>query len=237
MEVICSGFSPAGLEQYGRRFMETINAHLPRDTRLEIWAEAPVDMPRDAYRDLWRIPGAREFHERHAANLDAQGKVPHRGWKSSEVAKGYSFRTDAYKFWKQILIPQASAADLEDGDILAWFDADVVFHRQIPKLESLLRGADLVYLGRDRQHSEIGFWAVRISPAVRQFLAAIAAVYTSDVVFELPEWHSAYVWDHVRRDMRLTSRNLSPPGAHGHVWPLTPLAKFSRHDKGQRKPR
>lgn len=237
MAMICSGFSPTGRVQYGERFLRSIDEHLPRDIALGVWVEEPTGMPREAMRDLWAIEGAAEFRDRHAGNLDAHGKVPHRNWKATEVAKGYSFRHDAGKFWKQILIPQAAAAECQDGEILAWFDADVVFHRSIPPLESLIRDAELVFLGRDRQHSEIGFWAVRLNAKTREFLRRIAELYTSDAVFELDEWHSAYAWDHVRRQMGILSRNLCPPGVRGHVWPMTPLAKFCRHDKGPRKPR
>lgn len=237
MNMICSGFSPAGRVQYGERFLHSINEHLGRDTALGVWVEEFTAMPREAMRDLWAIEGAAEFRDRHAGNLDAQGLVPHPQWKHGERAGGYSFRHDAYKFWKQILIPQAAAAECADGEILAWFDADVEFTKPIPPLEELIRNAELVYLGRDRQHSEIGFWAVRLNPNTREFLRLIAEVYTTDAFINLAEWHSAFVWDHVRRKMRLTARDLCPAGVRGHVWPTTPLAKFCRHDKGPRKPR
>lgn len=237
MAMICSGFSPVGRKQYGDRFLRSIDNYLPADIALGVWTEECMPMPREALRDLWAIPGAQEFRDRHRENADARGNVPHSNWKHAEVARGYSFRHDAYKFWKQILIPQAAAAECQDGEILAWFDADVEFFRPVPQLETLIRDAELVYLGRDRQHSEIGFWAVRLNAKTREFLRRIAEVYTTDAVFELTEWHSAFVWDHVRRDMGLTSRSLCPPGVRGHVWPMTPLAKFCRHDKGPRKPR
>lgn len=236
---VCSGFSPAGRLQYGERFLQSFDRFWPRDVELQVWVEEPTSMPRDAYRDLWSIPGAREFAERHADNLEAHGRVPRAGWKDKDRRGGYCFKFDAYKFWKQILIPQAASAGLEDGDVLIWLDADVVTFQSISKLDilALLGKADVAYLGRSQSHSEIGFWAVRMGPRVRSFLGAIAIVYTTDEVFELAEWHSAFVWDTVRKVAGLREQNLCKPGARGHVWPMTRLGHWMRHDKGPRKPR
>lgn len=159
-------------------------------------------------------------------------------WKDRERAAGYSFRTDAFKFWKQILIPEAAARGLADGDILVWIDADVQTTAPVPAefVPTLLGSSNLCFLGREPKHSEIGFWAVRLNPQTRAFLTAIAEVYRSDAFLTLPQWHSAFVWDHVRRGTGLSERNLSPGGS-GHVWPTTALGRFMRHDKGDRKPR
>jgi hypothetical protein len=237
MLMICSGFSPSGYRQYGRRFLDSFDRCWPADVKLGVWVEEPVPMPRDACRDLWAIPGATEFRDRHAGNAAAQGREPRPCWKAAEVKGGYSFRTDAYKFWKQILIPQQASLELADGDVLAWFDADVQFSRPVPAdfVEKLLGDADVCFLGRERQHSEIGFWAVRLNESTRWFLSRIANEYVHDKVFDLVEWHSAFVWDHVRRTSHLRERNLTPGPVRGHVWPLSPLARYCEHLKGARK--
>lgn len=234
---VCSGWSPRGRKEYGEKFLWSFDPNWPAEVELAVYVEEPEPMPRNACRDLWSIPGAREFDERHRKNRDAQGLVPHPKWKESEVRRGYSFRHDAYKFWKQILIPAAATADMADGDILIWLDGDVVTRRplEVRFLHQLMGEADVVYLGRGRSHSEIGFWMVRLSPKVRTFLADIATFYTSDAVFNLQEWHSAFVWDTVREWSGLVEKNLCRPGAHGHVFPDTILSSYLRHDKGPRK--
>lgn len=236
---VCSGFSPSGRLQYGNRFLKTFDKHWPASVELQVWVEEPLPMPRDACRDLWAIPGAREFHERHRDNVAAHGRTQQPCWKDKERRLGYSFRSDAYKFWKQILIPQAAAEGLVDGDILVWIDADVETVRAVPEgfVEEQLGDADVCYLGRSQGHSEIGFWAIRIGQRTRRFLADIAESYTSDQVFLMREWHSAFVWDVVRTRSGLKEKNLVPPGLRGHVWPHTKLAQYTRHDKGWRKPR
>ncbi len=235
--MVCSGWSPRGKITYGEKFLASFHRYAAPEIRLGVWVEQPHTMPREACRDLWAIPGAREFHVKHADNLAAQGKVPTDLWKSSERLKGYSFRTDSYKFWKQILIPGAAAGELADGDVLVWFDGDVQFHNKFSAatIEALLGNAQVAFLGRGTSHSEIGFWAIRLDDVTRSFLVAIADAYTSGEVFNLPETHSAYVWDHVRKGMAMRERNLCADGARGHVFPLTPLAQFCAHLKGMRK--
>lgn len=243
---VCSGFAPSGRLQYGERFLRAFDRYWPKDVQLLVYVEEPTPMPREAERILWTIPGALEFQERHAGNLAAQGRVPQACWKHRERFNGYSFRNDALKFWKQILIPEAAANDpvlgpLADGDLLVWLDGDVETLRPVPPdlVSEALAGAEICYLGRERGHSEIGFWAVRINPRTRAFLAAIADQYRSDAVFELPEWHSAFAWDHVRRsiDPPLAAHDLCAQAKirAGHVWPYTMLAPYMRHDKGARK--
>lgn len=235
---VCSGFSPAGRIAYGDRFLASFDRYWPADVELRVYVEEPTPMPRDAEWSLWSIHGALAFNARHGTDLALAGRSARPCWKPREVHRGYSFKTDALKFWKQILIPEAASCGLEMGDILVWLDGDVETIEQVPEdlVPRLLGGADVAYLGR-ANHSEIGFWAVRISPRTLVFLHDIAEQYRTDRFLELPEWHSAFVWDHVRKQSGLVERNLCGPGHRGHVWPLTALARYTRHDKGQRKPR
>lgn len=194
-------------------------------------------MPRNACRSLWDIPGAREFQKKYRTDLDAHGRVPRPCWKDRERRNGYSFRTDAYKFWKQILIPEATAQGLEDDDILIWLDGDVVTTAPISEawLHNIIGNADLTYLGREPSHSELGFWAVRVSPRTREFLAAIANVYKTGEFVTLRETHSAFCFDWVRKKSNLEEHNLCRRGARGHVFPSTMLGPFLNHLKGPRK--
>jgi hypothetical protein len=239
---VCSGFSPSGRIQYGDRFLRSFDLYWPAEVELLVYVEESTMMPRGAERFLWSIPGAREFHDRHLDSPAVHGREARPCWKAREAERGYSFKTDAFKFWKQILIPAAAAADptgpLEDGDILLWLDGDVETTAPVPLdlVPRLLGDAEVVFLGRTQSHSEIGFWAVRLNSRTRQFLHDIALVYSTDAFLELPEWHSAYVWDSVRLGSGLKERNLCKPGLRGHVWPMTQLARYMRHDKGRRKP-
>ena len=235
---VCSGFSPSGRIQYGERFLRSFDKYMPKDIALEVFVEEPMPMPRRACRDLWEIPGAKDFHEKHRDSPTVAGRGPVPGWKEKERQRGYSFRFDAYKFWKQILIPQQSSIDMRNGDILIWMDADVEVTARPSSIDllDLIGDADLCYLNREPKHSEIGFWAVRISDQSRKFLSDMASIYTTGQVFELQEWHSAFVWDTARKRSGLREISICKRGSRGHVWPATKLARWFRHDKGKRKP-
>lgn len=238
MTTVCSGVHPAGLEEYGRAFLRKFHTYWPDDIDLLFYTEKPIEIPRGECRSLWDCDGARAFYDRHSQNIAANGRAEHY-LRPKEQRAGYSYRFDAVKFFKQLMIPEHAAKGLPDGEILAWLDADVISHADVPVglIEGFLRKADVAYLGRGNFHPDIAFWAVRLNPATRMFLASMAALYRSDAVFDLPEWHSAYVFDHCRKRFEAAggkSNNLTP-GGRGAVWEQSPLAKYSRHLKGKLK--
>ena len=234
---VCSGWHPAGSRQYGRRFLESFDRFWPKNVELQVWVEQPEIMPRDACRDLWSIEGARNCATEYGGDPLYCGRLPLDRWKDKERRAGYSFRFDAAKFWKQILIPGAAAEGMRDGDVLVWLDGDVETIRPIPPdlIDRQLGRADVCYLGRPPKHSEIGFWAIRLNDRTRAFLTLMAQTYRTGAVLGLAEWHSAFVWDEARKLSGLRERNLCPPGASGHVFPRIEIGHYMRHDKGKRK--
>lgn len=233
--VVCTGFSPKGWDEYARGCLQSFHQYWPGDVELAAYGEQRVELPRGQYRDL-AATGIVDFIERHADNPRYNGREPSPRWKDGERAAGYSYKWDAVKFCRQLAIPADAARYVRDGEILVWLDADVLSLKPVPRdlVERLLGDADVCYLGRGRKHSEIGFWAVRMSPAVREFLHDLRGIYLSDRVLALGEWHSAHVFDYVRKCTDLKQRDLSPGGA-GHVWFQTELGAYMDHLKGSRK--
>ena len=233
---VCSGFGPSGYEEYGKRFLETFHKHWPKDVGLVVYTEAEVPMPRGECRSLWRCEGAAEFLYRHKDNEERTGRKPNALWKPRYIGKPYNFRMDAVKFFRQCMIPEDAGADLQENDFLVWLDGDVVTFNDLPKeiISLLLNDKDIVFLGRQGTHSEIGFWAVRINKRTREFLRLFADMWRSDRVFELTEWHSAFVFDYCRRRVVMSENNLTPNG-RGHVFAQCSLKRWMDHLKGQRK--
>lgn len=230
MVTVVSGVHPAGLIEYGHRFLSGWS-HWPRSHKLAFYTELPNEMPVGAInRSVWECEGAVAFYERHRNRPESNGRR----------TSSYSFAFDAVKFFKQLFIPEHAAAFLPDGEALCWLDADVVTHTKVPEhlIEAALDGNDLCYLGRDATHSEIGFWAVRLNAASRGFLKSLADMYRTDTFLQLKQWHSAYVFDACRADAEeasaLRARNLTR-GHRGHVWFRTELGKYTDHTKGPRK--
>jgi hypothetical protein len=239
MILVCSGWNPQGARQYGDNFLKSFALYWPADVQFMVYTEEPQDLPRGVNKMLFDIPGAAEFYARHFDNPILSGRQPGEGhsWKKSCLAKGYNFRYDALKFFKQILIPRDAARWLDDGDILIWLDGDVVTTAKpdIAAIKDGLRGADVMFLNRAGTHSEIGFWAVRISNKTRNFLSVLAETYTDDQFLEMREYHSAFIWDAAREACQLSEHHLVKSGQSGHVWPHSMLGKWSRHEKGDRK--
>lgn len=231
-------------EDYARMFLAGFEQHWPKEVRLLIYADGPISCPgRAEVRDLADCEGYSEFIARHAGDPVKCGKVPAPGatWKPKDIAAGYNFRFDAVRFAGQGFIPEHAAKTLPDGDVLCWLDADVASRGPIPCgwVEGLLAGQDGAYLGRAPKHSEIGFWAVQMGDDVRRFLVNFANAYLTDLIFDLAEWHSAFVWDRAREAAEqslflIDMRNLTPGGS-GHVWLKSPLARYLEHRKGDRK--
>lgn len=233
---ICTGWHPAGFKEYAHHFLETFDQYWPTSINLIAYTEEPTHMPRGECRSLWDIPGAREFYERHRGNLVHCGKAPHPNWLPKDHRRGQSWRWDAVRFFKQLVIPLNASLTLPDDDILVWLDADVVTFAKVPEtfVEKLLGRYDLCYLGRGKG-SEIGFWVVRLNKRTRAFLSDLSSLYLDDRVFELNMFHSAFVFDHARIGSAMKMVDLTP-GGRDHVWMrCRPLMEVCDHLKGNRK--
>ena len=233
---VCTGFSPAGYEQYGKRFLETFHKHWPKEFDLAVYTEEPIKVPRGTCESLWQCDGVLDFINRHKNIPDRNGTRIHSKWKERHRRFDYNFRFDAVKFCRQCFIPYHASLDLKDDDILIWLDGDVISLSDVPEkfILRLLCEKEITFLGRVGYHSEIGFWAVRINKYTRQFLKMFSETWKTDKVFELEEWHSAFVFDWCRKKMNLNENNLTPEG-RGDVWKQSPLRAYTDHLKGKRK--
>jgi hypothetical protein len=236
MLTIVTGWHPKGWKEYAWRFHETFPEFWPRDVRLVTYTEAPQELGRIECRSLWDIPHAKEFIETYRDDKRANGREVMPFWKESAKARGYNFRFDCWKFSRQGFIPYDALLKC-DTEFMAWFDADVITTRPVPKgfVESLMpAGNHVAYLGRVPKFSEIGFQLYRNSAEGLAVAKAVRDTYISRKVFELKEWHSAFVFDYAVRAAGVPHHNLTP-GGHGAVWQMSPLAKYTDHLKGKRK--
>jgi hypothetical protein len=244
--IVCTGFAPAGYREYGINFLDTFNKFWPKSVELVVYTEQSIPMPRGACRSLWDCDGARDFHNRHNDDGRRRGTIPIPGWREKDKTVGYAWRFDAAKFYKQCLIPYDASKTLLQDDILVWLDADIITFAYVPEnfIPGIMDGADLAFLGRGVYHSEIGFWAVRVGKQSRIMLQNLAEMYTMDKFIELPEHHSAFIFDHVRKRAEIEGmrvKNLTPHSRRGqygnHIWLSSPLAKYTDHLKGERRKR
>jgi len=236
---VVTGWSPAGYREYAKACTSTFRQFWPKEVEFVAYTEEPEDCPGIDVLSLSLCEGVDDFISKYIGNPTACGHEPVTGWRQKEIDKGYSYRFDAVKFCRQMFIPEHAALDMADGDILVWLDADVITHKKVPLdfVPGLLGYKDICYLGRGSKHSEIGFWAVRLSPITRDFLMSLAQTYRTAEVFKLAEWHSAFVFDaclKAYRTVGLKEQDLTPNG-RGHVWFQSELAFYMDHLKGDQR--
>ena len=203
-------------DRYGQRFTETFEKHWPSEVELFIVTDRELPTARATQISLHGLPGYESFMVRNSGG-------PKKHW-----------RYDAVEWAPQGMAPLAALEGLEDGDILAWFDADVETIADVPSgwLDGILAGYDVACLQRSGKPTELGFWVVCISPDTREMVEAFAGVYESDMVFGLPEQHSGYVFDAVLAGYCLNVRNLNVEDKRIHPWRKSVLAEFTVHHKG-----
>lgn len=223
-------------ERYGKDFVRTLDQHWPRSVDRLVFVDHPIPYMRADKQVLFEeMPEIAEFKTRYGQHPGAAGIRPTPTAKVDD--NGYSWRHDALKWAPQGIVPAFGLVGLEDGDIFVWLDADVETTSDVPDnwIPRILGDADVAMLQRAGQHSEIGFYALRVSHETTKLLQTFAALYLTGQVFDLKEWHSAYVFDRaLERQPGLKIKNLSP-GIRGHVWPKTVLAEHTIHKKGKRK--
>lgn len=227
-------FNREGYERYARRMLESFDRHWPKRVHLVALAEACDDILPGAPDLLTVAPSIIIFKERYGENPRASG----------QTGDAYNYRFDAIRFCHKVFAIKAAveAASAIGADGLIWIDADTITHADIPVafLEGLLPAdADVSYLARHRGHSETGFIVLRMTAPGVRLIERWAAQYLSGAVFDLAEWHDAYVFDHVRRALEregLRSHSLSGGFEHtNHPFINGPLGAYMDHLKGDRR--
>lgn len=108
----------------------------------------------------------------------------------------------------------AVAPSMADGDLLAWLDPDIETIGAVPSfvIPQLIKSADLCFIGREDGETDLGFWAVRLSPSVRLFLDHLG---------------SGVSFAEARGAAGLIERDLTPGGS-GDNWAHGPLGRYTQ---------
>jgi len=218
-------------ERYGSIFAETYTKHWDKSIDLTVVTDKPLDFPRAKQISLKTLPDYEYFTNKwKQMYVKKEGIRPQDGWKY-----------DAMKWMPQAFTPKAvleANKNWVDGDILVWMDADCEFYADVNEswVEKVLGDAEAATLQRPPIHSEIGFYAIRLSERTRGALYRFADLYLSYDLFDYPEWHSAYAWDIAMEEYGIQIKNLNPTNRCDHVFPESVLAEKINHKKGHRKP-
>lgn len=206
MRVITS-FGPEGYQQYGKRFLETYLEFC--DLPLTVYVESDADYPvGPEYRDYWSIPNARfcDMAEPSASYLHNINKFSRKSFAQIDALN---------TFVEPVL----------------WLDADIEFTAPA----SFPEPNGILYMGRKGFHPCTSFVGFGLKDRYR-FVAAYEDIYLSGNVFDLPEWHDAYVFDHVRQKTKVHSVDIAKAvGASGADNVFDMVFPFAHHKKGALK--
>lgn len=218
-------------ERYGNKFAYTFTKQWDPSIELVNVVDRPLEFERSKELLLSEIPEYQEFKDWFKDN-PVRASVPDQ----------HQWKYDAIKWLPQALTPHAVLErnpHWVDGDIFVWLDADTVFTDTIDEswIEKVLDGHDVACLQRKPVHTEIGFYALRLNEKTRAAMKRFSDYFTQRTVFDLKEWHSAFVWDaSIDADPSISINNLNKTNDRTHVFPLTVLAEKIVHNKGHRKP-
>jgi len=233
--MIITSFGTEGYEKYGRRFIETFLEHWKDETLVVYYETLPEDRTQDErveWRDLFSIPNTPAFYEK----MMASPKI-FQGVRTPKGRQLYDYRFDAYRFCRKVFATvDAALRPPEPEERMAWVDADVVFHSDVPDgfLKSILPDeAYTAYLGRESMYTETGFVAFNPShPAHSPFMRLYGDMYVTGAFKFLGEWHDCYVYDMTRTVMGVPGVDLSGGLECEHPFINSVLGQYMDHLKG-----
>jgi hypothetical protein len=244
--MIVTSFAEKGWKQYGKRFVETFLDKWPASERLVIYHEG---MPEDAiendrieWRNLFEVEGLTKVLDDINASepvFKGQIQVPVQGKDGKqEIQQQYDYRYDAFRFCRKVFAIVDAAYKCDDR-YLAWIDADVVTHSEVPInfIESLIDdNAAIAYLGREWTYTECGFMVFDLSnPMTDKFLQSYKNIYTTGAFRLVGEWHDSYLFDVVRLMLKVPGTNIAKGLKHDHPFINTILGKYMDHLKGPKR--
>ena len=165
-----------------------------------------------------------------------------RSWRDRARAhpgEGLDFAHTCVRFTHKVEA-QIRALTQAEARWVIWLDADV---EQIAALgpddwQSLRpqEGAMCSALFRQDQYPETGWicWDTE-HDRLSEFLAAWTSEYWADQVWSRAQWHDAWVWGELTKELGIPTTNLSPNCWRGEAFQLSRLGQYFRHRKGPRK--
>jgi len=227
---VVTSCSPAGWELYGLRMAETFCTYWPSTVPLSLYAEGFAPPPW-INADVRSLPAWQEaFKERHHGTRAAHGMAG---------GRGYNFKFDAVKFSHKVGAV-VDVVERADCDVLIWIDGDTVFHSEVTPefIEGLMpEDCALAWLDRVGNYPECGFYCLNLRHhALKSLILRWKALYTSDQIFDLSEWHDCYSLQQCVEAAGVPVHSLSGEARNtSHVAINSQIGSILDHTKGGRK--
>ena len=243
---VVTTFNDKGRAAYGQKMIDTFCKNWPEEVTLHIYPELCNPAIRNhnhvTLKRLEEVTELMAFKEKWKNVPKANGDVSADPVRSKRRDAGKGFKWDAIRFAHKVYAIFHCAKET-DADILIWMDADTICHSPIT-MEDIQRlipaDKDLCFLGRRGKFSECGLYSMNLrSEAVQTFLKNFQRFYddAENGIFTLDEWHDSFVFDAVRKTVRLNELDWSSHLITGEGHPLinSEWGAFLDHLKGGRK--
>jgi len=220
-----STFNRAGLDLYGRRMLASFHQEWPKEAAMRVYSEGW-----DCF-DAWG-----------PAVADLAGTSPWlAAFKSRNADRTFKdFRWDGVRFAHKVAAV-CHAARQTDVDVLIWLDGDIFTHAPVTMtdLEALAPAGDewISWLDRTAMYPECGFYMLNCRHENHlRFIAAFEAMYATDALYDLAEYHDSFVLQQVVAREGAVTKSLSGAGrSTSHPLVNGPLGQWFDHLKGPRK--
>ena len=243
---VVTTFHEAGLKLYGQRMINTFVDNWPEEVKLYVYPEKcnpqVSDHSRIVLTDLDSVNELTAFKNKWKGVPKANGDVSSDPIRSKRKDSGKGFKWDAVRFAHKVYAIFDCAKKC-DTDWLFWMDADTVCHSPITleKLKSFCPDSvDICFLGREKKYTECGLYAMNLrNSKTLDFLKEFQRMYddAENGIFKMAEWHDSFVFDGVRKNLKLTENNWSAGIIKGEGHPLinSEWGAYLDHLKGGRK--
>ena len=235
-----SSFSKKLWDEYAEGCIRSQVRNLPEDCSIIYYidGEFPKDLPADpsvTYKMLDQVWAWRNFEKNFRFVQPPEGLSP-----------GDAFRFKFMPFAKKVF-SLFDAYDEMDFDYLIWIDADVYVQQKMPRVwfENLPKVSDGNYLGdvvcllrgKEWGHGDTGFFMLKASDEVLSFVRELARVYSSGFIFDMKEWHDAFIFSALLKlgNNSVTIKNLNTKPNTLHPFEHSPLHPYLTHYKGPQK--
>lgn len=191
---ILSTFSEKGYLEYGKNFIESCEKNLSDDIELKIYIDNTLNSARINFLNYKEnVPKMVEFVKRNAHRLVTD-------WTNDGVRFAYK------------VYAMCAESHNPSNEILIWLDGDTVIEKKIDKnyfLKFLKPDKFLYYIGR-KNIAETGFLMFNLKHQdSKTFFEILEHFYNQDKVYELTEFHDAYVITHIINNYPISSQDIT----------------------------
>jgi hypothetical protein len=248
---IVTTFHKKGYDEYGFRFIDTMEKYLPDNMSVDIYLEGfSIDKKYNKINFLnyktYCGEQQAQLVETELTYVKRRQELEHEESVKRKKKMHNGFRWDASRFAHKVFSLQSANNELEkmQGDrSLVWIDGDVIACKQIPNnwFDTLMDKK--MYWSRvnrgPKQYPECGFMMFNCNHKHHQeYWNIMYDMYNNGKMFELYEWHDSYVFWQAEKMLEKKYERIGfdlGDNRSGHAFVRGKLGEYLDHTKGKRK--